>query len=147
LRVYLDACALSRLTDNPAQLRVGMEAGAVRQIFRLVEEGIVQWVASSVLETEVRNNPDIRRRTDTLELLQFAAELIFPDHRIATRAGLLHAMGYGKFDALHLALAETANVDSLLTTDDRFLRQIGRRLGNPSLPAANPLEWIKGATP
>jgi predicted nucleic acid-binding protein len=45
----------------------------------------------------------------------------------------LEALGYGALDALHLASAEQALVDVLLTTDDRFIRQAERRLGKPTI--------------
>ena len=52
-------------------------------------------------------------------------------------------LGYGPFDALHLAAAESAGADVLLTTDDRLLKRTARKLGNPRIPVQNPLSWIK----
>jgi predicted nucleic acid-binding protein len=147
LRIYLDACAVSRLTDDPGEMRVRMETGAVRHIFRLIEDRRAQWIASSVLETEVKENPNLRKRLESLEMLNFAAETIFPDDRIETRAHFLHSVGYGRFDALHLSLAEASNVDALVTTDDRFLRQAHRGLGKPLVKIANPVDWIKRVRP
>jgi hypothetical protein len=124
-----------------------MEMEAVRHIFHLIEVRRVQWIASTVLEAEIFNDPDIRRRTDALNILRFAVEIVAPDSRIAARAGFFHAMGYGRFDALHLALGKASNVDALLTTDDRFLRQAHRGLGSPSIRAAIPLDWLKRVIP
>jgi predicted nucleic acid-binding protein len=55
----------------------------------------------------------------------------------------LEALGYGAFDALHLACAEQAAVDVLLTTDDRFIKQVGRRLGKPTIRVLNPVNWVQ----
>jgi hypothetical protein len=49
----------------------------------------------------------------------------------------------GAFDALHLACAEQAMVDVLLTTDDRFTHQAGRLLGNPTIRVLNPVNWLQ----
>jgi predicted nucleic acid-binding protein len=49
------------------------------------------------------------------------------------RGRSLHDLGYGLFDALHLACAKEAAVDALLTTDDRFLRKALRGIGNPAV--------------
>ena len=59
----------------------------------------------------------------------------------------LNLLGYGKFDALHLAMAEEHNCDLLLTTDDRFLRSALRNLGNPSVRIENPLNYLKEVRP
>ena len=147
MRIYLDACALCLLTDNPGQARIRLEMEAVRHIFLLMEARRVQWIASTVLETEIRNDRDLRRRTDSLNMLRFAVETVVPDSQVAARAGFLHTMGYGRFDALHLALAEAFRVDALLTTDDRFLRQTHRGLGSPTVRSANPVDWIKAVKP
>ena len=147
MRIYLDSCALNRLTDAPNQLRVQEEKAAVEYIFMLIHSGRVTWVASSILETELRGNPDFGLRKDSLGMLEFAKELWLPDRKTAQRAHSLNSLGYGTMDALHLAVAEDAHVDFLITTDDRFLRKIVRDLGNPRLSAANPLNWIKQVQP
>lgn len=119
----------------------------MERIFRLVETGQATWVTSSVLFTEIRKNPDPKRREDALAMLRRATEIHFSDSRIAARAQLLHGLGYGVFDALHLAFAERFKADVLLTTDDRFLRQARRGLGNASIKVANPLEYEREVQP
>ncbi len=147
LRIYLDACAINRLTDDQSQMRVRLEADAVELFFRHVRAGRITWVASSILETELRKNPDVQRRQDALVMLRQAAEMHFPDSRIAERGTRLHTLGYGEFDALHLAMAEHSKADLLLTTDNRFLRQARRHLGTPSVRVANPLNYVQEVTP
>ena len=79
-------------------------------------------------------------------MLRYAAEAYFPVLEVGDRAKFLNSLGYGEFDALHLAIAERANADLLLTTDDRFLRQAARGLGNPSVRVANPLDYTEKVT-
>jgi predicted nucleic acid-binding protein len=147
LIVYLDACALNRLTDDPSQMRVRLEADAMELFFKHLLAGRVSWIASSILEAEIRRNPDTQRREDALGMLSFAAELRLPNEEVAARARFLNELGYSGFDALHLAIAEHSKVDLLLTTDDRFLRQAGRGLGNPTVRVANPLDYVQEAKP
>jgi predicted nucleic acid-binding protein len=75
--------------------------------------------------------------------MSLAGELLRPDSASIQRARTLEALGYGAFDALHLACGEQASVDVLLTTDDRFIRQAERRLGKPTIRVLNPVKWIR----
>jgi predicted nucleic acid-binding protein len=143
LRIYLDACALNRLSDDQSQSRIRAEAEAVEQIFGLILLGRVEWVASRVLEVELLQNPDLGKRADALELLSHAASVSLPSERVLDRGRLLARAGYGAFDALHLAQGEELRADVLLTTDDRFIRQAARGLGAPTVRVANPLDWFE----
>jgi predicted nucleic acid-binding protein len=147
LRIYLDICALNRLTDDQSQMRVRLEAEAIELFFLHLQAGKTIWIGSSVLETEIRRNPDVQSREDALSMLPFASEFHRPNAAVADRARFLNLLGYGKIDALHLAIAEYAKVDLLLTTDDRFLRLAGRGVGNPFIRVANPLDYLQEVKP
>jgi len=143
MRVYLDACCLSRLTDDQSQARIRVEAEAVERVLAGIRRGTVQLLTSEALEDEVRRNLSLERRVEAQTTLSLAATSIEIDEAIAFRAQSLVGLGYGPFDALHLAAAESAGADVLLTTDDRLLKRAARKLGNPRIPVRNPLSWIK----
>jgi predicted nucleic acid-binding protein len=143
VRIYLDACCLNRLTDDQSQSRIAEEAEAVERILRLLRDGAIEWLSSTVLKTETSNNPDAERRHEAEVLLSLATDTIPLDSEIIRRATELEDAGYGAFDALHLSSAEAAIADVLLTTDDRFVRQAGRGLGSPRVRVLNPVEWIR----
>ena len=143
-KVYLDACCLNRLTDDQTQRRIREEAEAVERILRRMHAGEVQWISSEALTDEINRNPNKERRLENAALLNLAGETIQVDQLTASRAKNLEASGYGAFDALHLACAEAAQVDVLLTTDDGFVRKASRRDGNPRVPVRNPVSWSKG---
>jgi predicted nucleic acid-binding protein len=143
MRVYLDACCLSRLTDDQSQAGIREEAEAVERVLTGVRRGQVQLLSSEALEEEVRLNPSPERRAEALTILSLAVTSIEIDQAFALRARNLVGLGYGPFDALHLAAAESAGADVLLTTDDRLLKRTARKLGNPRIPVRNPLSWIK----
>jgi predicted nucleic acid-binding protein len=143
MKIYLDACALNRLMDDQSQPRVRSEADAVQDILRMVGANEIQWISSIVLQFELRKNPNVQARHDALALLSFAGDRVKPGRVVLERARTLEAIGYGAFDALHLACAEKAEVDALLTTDDRFLRQVARGLGKPRVKVRNPVNWLQ----
>jgi predicted nucleic acid-binding protein len=111
--------------------------------FFIVWKGEAEWKASIVLEAEIRRNPNREGRNDALRLISLAGELLRPHPVSIERARSLEALGYGAFDALHLACAEQAIVDVLLTTDDRFIHQAGRRSGKPTIRVLNPVNWVQ----
>ena len=82
-----------------------------------------------------------------MTLLAFTSEIVEQSGQIAQRAEALHRVGYGVFDALHLACAEAARVDVMLTTDDSFIRKASRGDGWPQVPVRNPLSWGQGNLP
>ena len=146
-RIYLDACALLRLFDKESQARIRTESHAVEEFFTLVFQGTVRWVVSEVLEAEILNNPYSDKRPEVLELLASSAERIILIDEAFQRAEVLEKLGYGAFDALHLACAQQARVDGVLTTDDRFIRRVQRGLGKSAIAVENPINWRRRFTP
>lgn len=141
MRIYFDACCLNRLTDDQSQPRIRAEALAVERVLKRVREGTVLWISSDALIDELDRNPDSERRMGNVALSAFAAEVVVETDQVALRSEALHSVGYGVFDALHLACAEAARVDVLLTTDDSFIRKASRGDGRPRVAVRNPLSW------
>jgi|SRR5271168_3301626 predicted nucleic acid-binding protein len=126
-KVYLDACCLSRLTDDQTQRRIREEAEAIELVLGRMRAGDVQWISSEALTDEINRNPQLERRLENVALLRLANETMEVDQKTTRRAKDLEAAGYGAFDALYLACAEMAQVDVLLTTDDGFVRNFPTR--------------------
>ena len=105
LRIYLDACAINRLTDDRRQTRILAEAEAVERVLGLVTAGKVCWIASSLLRAELERNANEAKRAVSLALLGFASEFVEPSEATVRRASALAVEGFGASDALHLALA------------------------------------------
>lgn len=143
MRIYLDACCLGRLTDDQRQTRVREEAEAVEKILRMVREGLIAWVSSSVLNLEVSRNPDSERRRDTEALLMFATEVSIPNSATAELAKCIEGLGIAPFDALHLATADQSRADVFLTTDDDLLRRARRDRALLHIRVENPVSWLR----
>ena len=147
MTIYLDTCALNRLTDDLAQPRIRREADAVARILIQAFAGEISWTASTVLHRELSNNPDPIRRQDALSLFANATSVVDANEETASRATHLIQHGLGTFDALHLAIAEQAQADVLVTTDDRFLKR-AQSLKLYSRPEIlNPVDWLQRRQP
>ena len=68
-------------------------------------------ISSEALEEEVRRNPSMERRHEAETFLYLALATVEIDDEVAHRAQSLVGLGYGPFDALHIAAAESAGVD------------------------------------
>ena len=66
---------------------------------------------------------------------------------VKQRAEELQTKGFGAMDALHLASAEAARVDTFLTTGDRLLRLARRSPSILRLRVDNPLVWLQEVQP
>ncbi len=141
--VYLDACCLNRPFDDQTQDRIRLEAEAVLLILGHVERDEWRWIGSEVLDFEVVQNPDAERRRRVQVLLRSAAESVPLDDTVMQRGTELEGLGFGAFDALHLACAEGAGVDVFLTTDDGLLRRAHRLTNQIRVRVENPLTWLR----
>lgn len=140
--IYLDACCLNRPFDDQTQDRVRLESEAVLLILGRIHTGDWRWIGGEVLEAETARNPDRERAHRVAVLLQGAAETVALDSQVEERGRELEGLGFGAFDALHVAAAERANVDVFFATDDRLVRH-GQRYEDPiRVRIANPLAWL-----
>jgi predicted nucleic acid-binding protein len=142
-RVYLDVCSLNRPFDDQQQDRVRLEAEAVLLILKRCESGEWQWISSAVVSYEVDNIPNQERRNRVKELLRGAKEVLPLSDSAVERGAELKGLGLKTYDALHVACAEQAQVDVLLTTDDRLVRAATRNIGKFKTPVENPLTWLQ----
>jgi predicted nucleic acid-binding protein len=139
--VYLDSCCYNRPFDNQDHERVILETEAILAILERCERK-KDWliVGSDVLLSEIRQNTDPRRQEKLMLLYSLAPIQIDLDDSIVLRAEEFERHNIKSFDALHLASAERANADVLLTTDIRFIKAAKRT--NANIDVKNPLIWL-----
>ena len=143
MKIYLDACCLGRLTDDQSQPRIREEAEALERILGLIRGGKVELISSEALLHEIRRNPSAERRLECEALISLATATVEMDRHVLDRAKELEAAGYGAYDAFHVASAESAGADALLSTDDRLLKRAARGVGNPRVAVRNPVSWVR----
>ncbi len=148
MRIYLDACCLLRPFDDQSQDRVRLESEAVLSIVHGIRNHSHTLVCSEAVEFEIERGTDPERRVAAMEILNGLHERTALDSAVQSRARELGLQGLDPLDALHLALAERAGCDILLTTDDVLLRRCQRltppsavRVENPAVFAAT--EFMK----
>lgn len=142
MKVYLDTSCLKRPFDDQTQPRIHLETEAILLILKEVERNQVQWYGSYVLLYENRNNPNVERRRKTETMLNLCSTIIEFSDTIETRGAQLAQRGILALDALHLASAEAASVESFLTCDDELLKRAKRLAKVLHLRVQNPVDFL-----
>ncbi len=102
---------------------------------------MVKWTGSDVLDLESSRNPDTDRRRKVEALLSAATSKVMIGSRERERGKTLESLGFGAFDALHIACAESAGADVFLTTDDSLRLRASREASKLGVPIENPAKW------
>ncbi len=142
-KVYLDVCCWNRPFDDQTQTRIHLEAEAVLAIVAEIERRRWALVSSEVVDTEINTIRSAHRRERVRNFVPHWFEQVKIDKQIVSRALALESLGFSGADALHLAAAESARVDVLLTTDDRLLRLARKHARLLHVHADNPLTWLQ----
>jgi len=126
--VYLDNCCNSRLFDDDTQPKVKAEAAKIRRIIDNRIKGGYTIMGSFAVEAEIRQITDDEKRRIAREQYEIAIDdEVELSAQIIKRAAKLNLMGLGDMDSFHLAAAEAAGADFLLTTDEKFIRKCKNR--------------------
>lgn len=142
IRIYLDTCCFSRPQDDHSQLRVQLESDAILAILENAADR--QWaiIISDAVRTEIAAIRDPDRRLGSEAMTVFATEHLPSNPALRRRGRVLEAMGFRGYDSVHLAYAEAAGADVLLTTDDALIRRARRLQHDVGVRVANPLTWL-----
>ena len=140
MRIYFDSCCLNRPYDDLTDNTVRMECEAILSIIDNCGAGDWIYFSSDVLLDEILETPDNDRREKVMLLYHAAAEHIGFTEEIFMRAKELEQFNIKSFDALHVASAESAQADVLLTTDRKLISAAKR--ADTHIPVRNPLVWL-----
>jgi len=138
---YLDVCCLNRPFDDQHQVRVRIEAEAVLALMGLTAGSDFGLVSSEVVELEADQNPDAEIRSRVWQLLTQTRTTIRLGPTERRRGIELQTLGFGAFDALHLACAEAGQAEVLLTTDDRLRNRARKHEAVLGVRVENPATW------
>lgn len=141
----MDNCCLNRPFDDQSNLRIHLEAEAIKTIIRLVEQQKWDLVSSKVLKFEISKIADESRRKELMLMESLAGEVVQINTQIGVRANEFERLGIQSFDALHLACSEN-NADILLTVDDRLIKK-AQTINNLNISVRNPLIWLSEVLP
>ncbi len=141
-KIYLDVCCLNRPYDDWQQERVRWEAEAILAILARFSSGQWQLVSSEAIEAELEKMSNLERLENIFKLLELATITVSLDQNIDQRSQELENLGFSLYDSFHIACAEVAQVDVLLTTDDRLLKRATRYRDILQVTLNNPVTWL-----
>lgn len=119
--VYLDNCCYNRPFDDQTQERVHLESEAILTILKMGQMKRIVIAGSEILELEISRMPDENKKRKVLDLYKAADIHILYTSKIRERSeAIMSVSKIRTFDSLHIAAAEEANADVLLTTDDKL---------------------------
>ena len=141
MKIYLDNCCLNRILDDRSYPIIYLERNSVMLILELVEQGRIRMIGSDMLKKEISDAPSVLKQNKLSLMYSLCDSEVRVSEEIVDRA--LEIRGVSNIrtkDSIHLACAESANVDVLLTTDRKFMNNANR------IPAKvrvmNPTEWL-----
>ena len=141
LKLYLDTCCYNRPFDDLEQEKINLEANAIENIFRKHINKEVEIYKSMVIDFEISKiKLDNKRRQveDLYDAMELSQITYTPE--IKQRALELKQFNIKDMDALHLAFAESTDIDYFITTD-RLLINASKR-AKLKIKVINPIEFI-----
>ena len=140
LKLYLDCCCLNRPFDDMSDEKVRLESEAVLSIIGQCELGRWDLFQSDVLDDEIDRIVHPIKKQQVLELYSLATLFVELNDDVILRAKDFFYLKLGSFDALHLASAEFAGADVILTTDKKFINKA--LLTDVKIKISNPAIWL-----
>ena len=141
LKLYLDNCCYSRPFDDLRQEKINLEAQAIKVIIDKYCKDEFEIYTSDALILEMNNIKDQIKRAKVLEVYnKLNLTNIKFSEKIKQRAIELRQYNIKDMDSLHLAFAESKDVDYFITTD-RLLINASKR-ENLKIKVINPINFI-----
>lgn len=140
MKIYLDNCCYNRPFDDQTQERIHLESEAILAILQQGQSGKYKIVGSDVLELEMERMHDIVKKQHVKDLYKVSDGRILYTKEIKERSEeIMHQSHIKTFDSLHIAAAEAAKADVMLTTDDK-LEKMAQKL-ELKVKVMNPLKF------
>ena len=143
MRIYMDTCCLNRPFDDQSIDRNRLESEAVLVVVKRIESGAWVFISSDAILAELEGMRDRDRKSRVEKLLSLSNEHVAAGPAEQRRWSELASLGFGELDALHIACAEAARCDVLLTTDDPMIQKSKRFAERVKIRVANPLDWVQ----
>ena len=142
MKIYLDNCCYNRPFDDQTQPRIHLESEAVLIILSRAQQKKDIILGSPILEFEMARMTDLVKKLRVKELYKIADRKSAYTDRVRARAQEIQKQSKIRLlDSLHIATAEEADADVLVTTDDRLIKMASRiELG---VRVMNPLTFLK----
>ena len=143
MKVYFDVCCLNRPFDDQSQDKIHLEAEAIITILKHIDTGEWSSVSSDTVVYEINNTKDEERKDRLLAINDRAQTYISINDEILKRTVEIKEMKFTTYDAMHIACAETAEVDIFLSTDKGLINKAKTNKSALRVNIDNPLSWIQ----
>lgn len=141
MKIYLDNCCYNRILDDRSNSQIYYERNSVMLILELIEKEAVELVGSEMLVKEMNDLSDSYKKSVLQMMYGLCSEEIRVNSAILDRAEeIRHCSNIKYKDSIHLACAEVAKADALLTTDKKFINNGNRIKINTRI--MNPNQWL-----
>ncbi len=141
MKVYLDNCCYNRILDDRSNSQIYYERNSVMLILELAEKSAIKLVGSEMLVKEINDIGDSYKKSVLRMMYSLCSEEIRVDSAVLDRAEeIRHCSNIKYKDSIHLACAEAAEADALLTTDKKFVNN-GNRI-KIYTKIMNPNQWL-----
>jgi len=144
MRIYMDVCCLGRPFDDLSQDRIYLEAEAVLSIISRCERGDWILISSGTIDFEIAQITDLGVQEQINTLYTSASEHKNVTQELIDRARKFQELNVKHFDSLHMAIAEGANADIFLTTDDKLIKRAQNT--DAKIRVTNPVTWLMEVT-
>lgn len=141
LKIYLDNCCYNRPFDDLKQEKISLESNAIESIFANKVNKKIEIYKSMAIEFELSKIKNDNKRRQVEDLLD-SMDLIEIEYSQAIKKRAIELTKYNikDMDALHIAFAESKNIDYFITTD-RLLINASKR-AKLNIKVINPVEFI-----
>jgi hypothetical protein len=142
MKLYLDTCCYNRPYDDQTQERIHLEGEAVLVIINKRKQSNDEIIGSPVLDFEIEQIENVEKQekvknfyTQTINKKAEYNINIFERVKELSEQTKIRTL-----DRFHLSFAENAEVDVLLTTDDKFEKACSKI--NLKIKVKNPLNFL-----
>lgn len=141
LKIYLDNCCYNRPFDDLSQEKIFSEVEAIETIFKMYTNGEIEIYGSVAINFEIskikfgNKRRQVEDLYDAMNLKEIPYSLL-----VRQRAIELKKYNIKDMDSLHIALAESIDIDYFITTD-RLLINASKR-ANLKIKVINPVNFI-----
>lgn len=141
LKIYLDNCCYSRPFDDLSEEKNYIESQAIKIIIDKNFKNELKIYTSDAVVLEMKNIKDQIKRAKVLEVYNKLnlSNIKFFD-KIMDRAYQLGQYNIKNMDSLHIAYAESSNIDYFITTDRLLINAANR--ANLKVKVINPINFV-----
>ena len=141
LKLYIDNCCYNRPFDDLRQEKNNLEAQAIKLIIDKYWKDEFEIYTSDALVIEMNNIKDQIKKAKVLEVYNKLNLINIPfSNNIIKRASELRNYNIKNMDSLHIAYAESSNIDYFITTDKLLINASSR--ANLNVKVINPISFI-----